>query len=320
MDTNPHESFVSIRVYSLLIALLAAPALHASTFYLTVAGLGGEAEYEQRFSGWAKDVDKLLKAAEPNAKVETLYGPEATKANVEAKLRGIAQAAKADDAVVLMLIGHGSFDELDYKFNLPGPDMTATELSNLLDKIPSKHILVVNMTSASGGSLVSLEKPNRVVITATKSGNEKNATYFARYWIEALRDPAADADKNEVISALEAFRYAEQKTAKFFESQNRLATEHSLIEDTGKGEGVKAPSPDNGEGLIAGRFAVMHLGAVSAQINNPEKQALLKRKEELEQSIDELKYRKASMDLADYRRQMQQYLVELARTQEALDK
>jgi hypothetical protein len=300
--------------------LLALPVLHADTFYLTVAGLGGEPEYEQRFTGWAKDLDKILKTAEPNAKVETLLGTSATKALVEEKLRDFAKLAKPDDAVIVMMIGHGSYDETDYKFNLPGPDLTATELANLLDKIPAKRQLVVNMTSASGGSMVSLQKPGRVVITATKAGSEKNATYFARYWIEALRDPAADADKNEVITALEAYKYAEQKTAKFFESQNRLATEHPILEDTGKGEGTKTPSPDNGEGLAAGRFAMLHLGAVAAQINDPEKQRLLKRKEELEQSIDDLKYRKASMDLGEYRQKLQGFLIELAKTQEALDK
>jgi hypothetical protein len=135
-----------------------------------------------------------------------------------------------------------------------------------------------------------------------------------------MRDPAADTDKNEVITALEAFRYAEQKTAKFFETQNRLATEHALIEDTGKGDGVKAPAPENGQGMIAGRFALVHMGSVAALIKDPEKQKLLKHKEELEQSIDELKYKKASMALPDYRRQLQTYLVDLAKTQEELDK
>ncbi len=299
---------------------LLAPLAHANTFYLTIAGLGGEPEYEQRFSGWAKDVDKLLKSAEPNAKVETLSGAAATKAAIQQKLADFAQQAKADDSVVVMLIGHGSYDESDYKFNIPGPDLSATELANLLDKIPSKHQLVVNMTSASGGSIVSLSKPGRVVVTATKTGTEKNATYFARYWVEALRDPAADTDKNEIITALEAFKYAEAKTSGYFTTNNRIATEHALIEDAGKGEGVKAPSPENGQGLVAGRFALVHLGAVAAQINNPEKLKLLKKKEDLEGAIDDLKYKKASMDLNDYRRQLSQLMIELAKTQEALDK
>jgi hypothetical protein len=290
----------------------------ADTYFLTVAGLGGEQEYEQRFSGWAKDLDKVLRS-ESGAKVDTLFGGDATKVNVEAKLRAIASQAKADDEFVLFLIGHGTFDEREYKFSLPGPDISATELAALLDKIPA-HELVVNMTSSSGGSIPILEKPKRVIITATKTGNEKNLTAFARYFIEALRDPAADADKSETITALEAFKYAEAKTAKFYESNNHLATEHALLEDAGKGEGVKDPSAENGEGLIATRFTLIHLGSVAAIAKDPAKQQLLKHKEEVESAIDELKYRKASMEVPQYRAQLQQYLLDLAKTQAELDK
>jgi hypothetical protein len=303
-----------------LLFILAAACLRAETFYFTIAGLGGEPEYDARFSGWAKDLDKLLHQVEPQAKIKTLYGADATRANVEAHLREIAKEAKPDDAVILMLIGHGSADEFDYKFNLPGPDLSATELAGLLDKLPTTHQLIVNMTSASGGSIAVLEKPKRVIITATKAGSEKNATVFPRYWIEGLRDPAADSDKNEIVTALEVFRYAEDKTAKFYETQKRLSTEHALIEDAGKGEGVKIPSAENGEGLTAGRFAVLHLGAAAAQSRDPAKLALLKQKEDLEAQIDDLKYRKASMAVQDYRAQLQQLMIQLATTQEALDK
>lgn len=303
---------------SALLLMAVCGVLRAETYYLTIAGLGGEQEYEQRFSGWASEIDKILKG-EPGAKVTTLSGAQATRANIESRLNELAKQAKADDSVVLFLIGHGSFDESDYKFNIPGPDLPATELATLLDKIPA-HELVINMTSASGGSLPILQKPKRVVITATKSGTETNATVFPRYFIEALRDPATDTDKNEVITALEAFRYAEAKTAKFFEDLKRLATEHALLEDVGKGEGVKAPSVENGEGLTAGRFALLHTGSAQALAKDPEKQKLLKQKEEIEQAIDELKYRKASMAVAEYRQQLSKYLVDLAKTQEALDK
>ncbi len=294
-------------------------ALHADTFYFTIAGQGGEPEYDARFSGWAKDLDKLLHEVEPHAKIKTLYGADATRANVEAYLHEIAKEVKADDSVVLMLIGHGTYDEFDYKFNLPGPDLSATQLATLLDKLPTAHQLIVNMTSASGGSLSALVKPKRVLITATKAGTEKNATVFPRYWIEGMRDPAADSDKNEIVTALEVFRYAEEKTAKFYETQKRLSTEHALIEDAGKSEGVKLPSAENGEGLTAGRFAVLHLGATGAQSRDPAKLALLKKKEELEAAIDDLKYRKASMAVQEYRQQLQIFLLELARTQKELD-
>src|SRR6202022_3483657 len=100
-------------------------------------------------------------------------------------------------------------------------------------------------------------KLNAVVLSPTKAGSEKNPPIFARYWVEALRDPSADVDKNETISALEAFRYAEQKTSKYYETQKRLATEHAMLEDTGKGAGVRAPSAENGEGLLASRFPLL---------------------------------------------------------------
>ena len=211
----------------LLALLLTAASLPATTYYVTVTGLGGEPDYEQHFAMWAKDIEKALKTT-PDSKVETLVN--ATREQVRAALDGVAKLAKPQDAFVLMLIGHGSFDGYEYKINLPGPDLTASELATLLDRIPATRQLVVDMTSASGGAIEFLRKSNRVVIAATKNGMEKNATVFARYWAEAVGDPAADSDKNDIVSALEAFRFADKKTVAFYESQNRLATEHAVLE------------------------------------------------------------------------------------------
>jgi hypothetical protein len=295
--------------------LFVMPALPV-TFYVTATGIGGEPDYDQRFGGWTKDLDKLLRG-DATAKVETIQ--PATKAKIEAALRNIAGQAKADDAVVVTLIGHGTFDG-DYKFNVQGPDLTAAELAGLLDRIPAQQQLVVVMTSASGGSLQALRRPNRTVITATKNGYEKNATVFARYWVEALRDPSADTDKNEVISALEAFKYAERKTADFYKTQNRIATEHPMLEDTGKAEATRAPGPESGQGLLAARVAVMRLGSTPAAVNDPAKQELYRKKEKLEEEIDKLKFQKAAMQTEEYRRKMNALLLDLAKTQAEIDR
>jgi hypothetical protein len=301
-------------------AMLTAFSAGATVHYVTVAGLGGEADYEQRFAGLSSELDKLLKGSSGDIAVHTLSGKQATRDGLTATLSQVAGSAKPDDAFVLMLIGHGSFDGQEYKFNLTGPDVSAVELAALCDRIPATRQLVVNMSSASGGSIAALQKPGRAVITATKSGTEKNATVFARYWVEALRDPSADADKNEVVSALEAFRYADRKTAAFYETQKRIATEHPLLEDTGRSEGVRAPSTENGQGLLAGSFALLRLGAAQKAAADPAKQKLLARKEQIEQGIDKLKYEKAAMPLEEYRKQLTQLLVELARVQEELEK
>jgi hypothetical protein len=303
---------------TLLCVLMTALSAHASVYYVTVAGLGGEPDYEQRFTANAKDLDKLFKDSGNSAHVYTLTGTQATKTQLTETLASVAHEAKPEDDFVLMLIGHGSFDGTDYKFNLVGPDITAEELAGLCDRIPARRQLIVNATSASGGSGAALEKPGRGVIAATKSGTEKNATVFARYWVEALQDPTADLDKSDSISAMEAFEYAQRKTAAFYESQKRLATEHPVFEDTGKNEPVREPSKS--EGVMLANFTVLRIGAAQKQANDPAKQALLKKKEDLEQKIDALKYQKAAMDPADYKQQLTAALVELAQVQQELDK
>jgi len=301
-----------------VLGFLSLASLNAATYYVTIAGIGGEPEYEQRFSGWAKDIDKALKAA-PDSKADTLFGPDATKVAIRAAFDRISKEAKAQDALVVMLIGHGTYDGADYKINLPGPDLSAIELATILDRLPPKRQLVVNMTSASGGGIEALRKESRIIISATKTGTEKNATIFARYWAEALHDPAADTDKNETVSALEAFRYADQKTAVFYVTQKRIATEHPLLEDTGKGEGARAPSAENGEGMLASAFPLLRLGANASAARDPEKLKLLTKKEELENQIERLKYEKAAMPIEDYRKQINALLLELAKTQAELD-
>jgi hypothetical protein len=302
-----------------LLMLAAALSAPAATYYVTLSGLGGEPDYDQRFKMWADDIDSSLKrAGTTDANVITLKAP--TRDQIRSKFSDLTRQVKPDDAFVLMLIGHGTFDGTDYKFNIPGPDMTGAELASLLERVPATRQLVVNMTSSSGGSLSFLQRKNRIVITATKAGTEKNATVFARYWAEALREPAADADKNESVSALEAFHYAQRKTTESFDSQKRLATEHSVLDDLGKGEGERDPNAENGEGKLAAAFPVVRLGANAAAARDPAKRALLDKKDDLEQQIDKLKYDKAAVPAEEYKRKLTALLVELARIQEEIDK
>ncbi len=292
-----------------LFLLVGSLAANATTFVVTIAGLGGEPDYEQRFATWAREIDQTLKNAGPDTKSQTLSGPDATRARFRAALESIAKEAKQPDSLVVMMIGHGSFDGTDYKINLPGPDISATELAAMLDRVPVGRQLVVNMTSASGGSVHALQRPNRTVITATKTGSEKNATVFARYWVEALRDAAADTDKNEVITALEAYKYAELKTKQFYETQKRLSTEHAAL-DGGDQQGP----------LMAGRFALLRIGSIQIAAKDPAKQTLLAKREELEAQIDQLKFQKAATPIDEYRKRLSALLLDLARTQAELDK
>lgn len=301
----------------LLFLCVAVAHAKAATYYVIVAGLGGEPDYEQRFTAAAKDLQRIFAAEGPTAHVYALMGAQATAAQLRESMTTVARDAKAEDSFALILIGHGSYDGNEYKFNLVGPDMTGAEISALCDHVAAKRQLIVDTTSASGGAVQAFEKPGRAVIAATKSGTEKNATVFARYWVEALQDPSTDTDKSDSINAMEAFSYATRKTAAFYDSQKRLATEHAVFNDTGAGEPVREAG--NGEGQLLASFTLLRLGTSQQAANDPAKRALVEKKEELEQKIDTLKYQKAAMDAADYKKQLTDALLELAKVQEELD-
>jgi hypothetical protein len=278
--------------------MLIAAVLHC----VVIAGLGGEAEFEQRFSGWAQTIENTMRASGPDVQMHVLQGNQVSRDAIRSTFESIRGSAKPDDTLALLLIGHGSWDGIDYKFTIPGPDLTDGDFAALLGRVPAGKQLVVNMTSSSGAVLDSLGGPNRVVIAATKSGTQKNAPIFPRYFVDALRDAAADTDKNEIITASEAFRYAEMKTKQFYETQKRIATENAVM---------------SGEDS---RFALLRIGSVQAAAQQPEKRALLEKREELERQIDDLKLRKAAMPTQEYRKELQTLLLELARTQQELDK
>jgi hypothetical protein len=303
-----------------LATLIGGAAAHADSYFVNVAGLGGEPDYEQRFAALAADLDRITKATGTTAHVVTLSGPQATREHLQQALADIAGQAHPDDVLVITLVGHGSFDGTQYKFNLPGPDVSAEQLASWCDRIVATRQLIVNTTSASGGSVQALQRHDRVVIAATKSGTEKNATVFARYWVEALQDPGADTDKNQIITGLEAFQYATRKTAAFYETEKRLATEHAVFEEGGKAAPVRDGAADGDAGRMLASFALVRLGAGSEVATDPAKLTLLKQKEQLEQKVDLLKFQRAAMSPEDYRAQLSQTLVALAKVQQELDK
>ena len=302
-------------------AVLSGAALaHADVYYVNVAGLGGEPDYEQHFAAQAADLDRITRSGDATAHVVTLSGPQATREHLQQALADIAGHAHADDVLVVTLVGHGSFDGTQYKFNLPGPDVSGEQLAAWCDRIAATRQLIINTTRASGGSVKALQRHDRVVIAATTAGTEKNATVFARYWVEALQDPGADTDKNQIITGVEAFQYATRKTAAFYETEKRLATEHAVFEEGGKAAPVRDAAADGDAGRMLASFALVRLGGSTQVATDPAKLALLKQKEQLEQKVDLLKYQRAAMSPEEYRSLLSQALVALAKVQQELDK
>jgi hypothetical protein len=285
----------------LLAALLAlAPAARAELYYVIVGGLGGNADYEEAFTTHAR---KLGEAAERtlggDARVSVLVGSEATREALRARLGALATRTKQSDRLAVFLVGHGSYDGTQYKFNLPGPDIDGAELVQLLGAIPARAQLVVNATSASGAVLENWATGGRAVITATRSGAERNATRFAEYFAASLSADDADLNKNGMITAQEAFDYTTRRVADSYESEGTLATEHPQV----KGENL-------------GSFEIARLKPIGAE--TPELTGLNAERAALEERIAELRLRREELG-EDYLPQLEALLVELARVQERID-
>ena len=202
----------------------------AAPFTFIVAGLGGEPAYEQRFREQAAAIAEAAeKAAGAPGHVVVLTGEQARRESLRKELAAFAGKMKANDSATVVLIGHGSYDGEEYRFNLPGTDITGSELAQLFDKLAAKQQLIVNSTSASGATSDLWKRPQRIVITATKSGGERTATRFAQFWAQAVTGDGADVNKDEVVTAAEAFDFANRQVAASFKSDVALATEHARM-------------------------------------------------------------------------------------------
>lgn len=280
-------------------ALLAAPAAFADLHALVVEGLGGEPAYAEQFHATAQALRQASQSV-GGAQVTVLTGADATKEKILAQLRAMTKSLTADDRVAVYLVGHGSYDGYAYKFNVPGPDLSADELVRTLNALPARNQLIAATGSASGALLESLKKEGRIVFTATRSGNERNITQFGSALAEALGTAATDVDKNGSISAQEAFDAAERAVKDYYEREKRLATEHPRL-----------------EGKLAARFTIAQLGATAesasgAATGQPER-------ERLNSEIETLRLRKDSMSEADYAAQLEQLLLQLAELEDRLE-
>jgi len=294
----------AVKTFFIAATLLALPTFAgAASFTFIVAGLGGEPEYEQRFREQAASLAAAAeKAAGDKSRVVLLTGEQARRESVRREFQEFAAKIKPADNVTVVLIGHGTYDGEEYRFNVPGADITGAELEQLFDRLPAKKQLIVNATSSSGATIELWQRPERVVITATKSGGERTATRFAQYWLQAVSGDAADVNKDEVVTAAEAFDYANRQVAASYKSDVSLATEHARI-----------------AGEESAAFTVARIGSSAGSSADPEVTALLAQRGQIEQDLDGVQGRKASLSEDQYYDELEGVLVRLAQLQKQID-
>jgi hypothetical protein len=290
---------------------------------LVVVGAEGSKEFAPLFRQWAQRWSNA--AARGQAKCQIIGLDEPGKSSDRETWQEFMNSqAKSPSSTPfwLVLIGHGTFDGKTAKFNLRGPDVSSAELAAWLGKIESPTA-VINCASSSGPFLAALSAPNRVVITAARSGSEYNFAHFGDFFSTAITDPAADLDKDEQTSLFEAFLAASAKLREFYAADGRLATEHALLDDNGDRLGTpadwfqglrlikEAKSAAAPDGALARQFVL-----VSSSVEQQWPMPLRERRAALEKQLAELRRRKNKLPEAEYLSLLEPLLVELAQLSE----
>ena len=270
----------------------------AEVHMLVVAGLGGEPAYASAFENQARVAAEH--AEQTGATVRLLLEDAAGRDAIRDALADIGAQADADDLAIVQLIGHGSWDEEHYRFNVPGPDPTAADLGAWLGDVSARQLLIL-ATSASGAAIDTLSADRRTVMAATRDGQQRNAVVFGDYWTQSLASAAADVNKDRRISADEAFDFTAQAVANHYQQEGRIATEHARQDGPGAST------------------ALAFLGdAAPARAIDPALASLVERSDALGQEVERLKDEKAGLDEADYFARLQELLLELAQVERRL--
>jgi hypothetical protein len=296
------------------------PATNNSATVLVVIGAPGDEDFGTKFHEWAKEWEKASKSA--GATWIVLDKEAGTNQAQQLKTLLAKEPKTGSGEFWLVLLGHGTFDGKEAKFNLLGPDVSPTDLATWLAPF-QRPAAIIGGFSASAPFLSKLSGKTRVVITATSSGNEQNFSRFGQYISSAIADPEADLDKDGQTSLLEAYLIAARRTAEFYETEGRLATEHPLLDDNGDGLGTppdwfrgiraikKAREGAQLDGLRANQFYLVRSDA--------EKQlpaSLRERRDELEVRIGQLREAKTTMPEEEYYKKLEPMLIEMAQLYE----
>ena len=322
-DWGPRRPRMHVRVLvSLIVAsILLSPAMARAEDYFTliVSGASGDPRYVETYERWRQGLVAALRARTEFREDHLIVlaetpGPGIGRASREGVRQAFAELRQrmTDDTVLLVvLFGHGTFDGFDAKFNLVGPDLEAAEWAALLDTVPGRAA-VVNTAAASFPFLTRLAAVDRVVVTATETAAQQYDTVFPEFFVQAFVDVAADIDRNGRVSIWEAFEFASGNVRRWYQQQGRLATERSVLDDTGDGVGREADQP----GVDGTRAARLYVGAgveATPVITDPALAPLVARRAELEDQVADLRAGRAELDPEAYWAELERLLIELAR-------
>ncbi len=289
-----------------------------------VVGAGGTDDYHQEFDAWAAQWQEVARLSETDLIAIGRQDTAETndRERLEKTIAGVPSLGSTP--LWIVMIGHGTFSRGVAKFNLRGPDVSASELAQWLTHF-ERPVVIVNCASASGPFVNRLSGKNRIVVTATKSGSEQNFARFGGYFARAIASPDSDLDHDDEVSVQEAFlRSAEVR--QFYEKEARIATEHALLDDNGDSKGTPPtmfrgtrPSGKTKDGTPLDGASASRVTLAPAGTRLPFTDEELEQRASLEKQLDALRARKDELDEQAYDAQLEPLMLRLAKLYRAAE-
>jgi hypothetical protein len=311
-----------------LLLLTATPSTHAAASsaipapeIAIVVGAPGEPDYAEGFTTAARTWEKAAERAGASSTVIGLADDSSTEDRMllqqwlSSRLGSEVvspQSASSSAPLWIVYLGHGTHDGRETRLNLRGADLTAKELATWLAPL-RRPLVFVHGGSAAAPFINALSGPDRIIITATRSGHELNYARFGERFASSIANPEADIDRDGQTSLLEAFVTAAQQVQAFYAETGRLATEHALIDDNGDQQGTPADwfrgtrlerRPQSSGVAPDGNAArLLALLPTEAERNlTPEQRT---ERDRLESELESLRAKKSSLSEDDYYRQLE---------------
>jgi len=289
---------------------------------IVVVGAAGSPEYGAQFVKWTQLWEQAC--SKGRAKFVSIGLDEVQKPDDRTELQETLanELQQTDAALWLVMIGHGTFDGRTAKFNLRGPDVSAKDLAEWL-KPMQRPLIVINSASSSAPFLSILSGPERILITATKSGYEQNYTRFGEYLAGAIAEPKADLDKDGQTSLLEAFLTASNRVDEFYQAAGRLITEHALLDDNGDRLGTRAdwfrgirPVQKAEDGAALDGYHAHQFHLVLSEAENKMPPQLRAKRDKLELEVMSLRDSKDKFSEEEYFSKLESMLYDIAQIYE----
>ena len=247
----------------LALSVTASGAAPPRAYALIVIGLAGDEPHYRKFwelgqtlyrglrdrCGYSEEAIVFLFQDNPDR--HPIIDGRSTRAGIETAFAGLAGRVGPEDKLFVFVAGHADRSGKTVRIHLPGPDLTHEALAALADTVRSRHMTLVVTTPLSGRLIRRVSKPGRICITATDALPEQSETVFPYQFVRGFFDPAADANRDGLLSTLELFRYATEAVKRFYRERHLLATEHALLDDDGDGVGDLDARGEGGDGTAA---------------------------------------------------------------------